>query len=94
MGMPHLPVQHFPTLPDSTELKFEHGALHTKRCTIARKQVPIEPGFLMTVHEAQGQTMGQVIVDLAMVSRATSLDGLLVLHDFDMRQITKRRWKV
>jgi len=45
MGMPHLPVQQFPTLLDSTELKFEHGASH-KRCTIARKQVPIEPDGL------------------------------------------------
>ena len=26
-----------------------------------------------------------------MVSRATSLDGLVVLHDFDARQITKQR---
>jgi len=100
VGMPHLPAHHFPVLPDSTELRFEHGASH-KRCTITRKQVPIEPGFAMTVHKAQGQTMGRVIVDLAgctgteppyvMVSRATSLDGLLVLRDFDARQISKRR---
>jgi len=100
VAMPHLPEHHFPILPDSTELKFEHGASH-KRCTITRKQVPIEPGFAMTVHKAQGQTMRRVIVDLAgcagteppyvMVSRATSLDGLLVLRDFDARQITKRQ---
>ena len=98
--MPHLPRHHFPILPDTTDLKFEHGASH-KRCTIKRKQVPIEPGFSMTVHKAQGQTLGRVIVDLAgcagteppyvMCSRATSLDGLAVLRDFNDRQITKRR---
>ena len=98
--MPHLPRHHFPILPDTTDLKFEHGGSH-KRCTIKRKQVPIEPGFSMTVHKAQGQTLNRVIVDLAgcagteppyvMCSRATSLDGLAVLRDFDDRQITKRR---
>jgi len=45
--------------------------------------------------------MKRVIIDLAgyagtespcvVVSRATSLNGPLVLHDFDARQITKRR---
>ena len=98
--MPHLPEGHFPILPDTTELKFEHGGSH-KRCTIKQKQVPIEPGFAMTIHKAQGQTMGCVIIDLmgcigtelpyVMVSRATSLDGLIVLQDFDAKQISKRR---
>lgn len=100
VGVPHLPDHHFPILVDTTELKFEHGGSH-KRCTIRRKQVPIEPGFAMTVHKAQGQTMERVIVDLAgcigiesayvMVSRATSLKGLMVLRDFDIQQIKKRR---
>ena len=98
--VPHLPRHHFPIMLDTTELKFEHGKSH-KRCTIRRKQVPIEPGFAVTVYKAQGQTMNRVIVDLTgctgteppymMVSRATSLDGLVVLRDFDARQITKRR---
>ena len=98
--MPHLPSHHFPILPDSTEIKFEHGVSH-KRCTIRRKQVPIELGFAMTVHKAQGQTMSKVIVDLAgcsgteppyvMASRATSLEGLLILRSFERKHITKRR---
>ncbi|KAF9063878.1 hypothetical protein BDP27DRAFT_1161469, partial [Rhodocollybia butyracea] len=51
----------------------------------------------MTAHKAQGQTLSHVIVDLqscrkteppyVMVSRATSLEGLLVLRDFDRRKI-------
>ena len=55
----------------------------------------------MTVHKAQGQTLGRVIVDLAgcigmeqpyvMVSRVTFLQGLVVLRDFDAWQIAKRR---
>jgi len=61
--IPHLPKHHFPILPDTTDLKFEHGGSH-KHCTIKQKQLPIEPGFAMTVHKMQGQTMGRVIVDL------------------------------
>ena len=98
--VPHLPKHHFPILPETTELRFEHGGSH-KRCTIQRKQVPIEPGFAMTVHKAQGRTMRRVVVDLegcsgteppyVMVSHATSMNGLFVLRDFGMKQITKWR---
>jgi hypothetical protein len=59
----------------------------------------IEPGFAITAHKAQGQTM-KVIVDVAscsgteqpyvMVSRSTSMDGLMILRDFDFGKITKR----
>jgi hypothetical protein len=88
-----------PVLPDVTELKFEHGASH-RRCTIKWKQVPIEPGFSITAHKAQGKTLQRVVVDRAgcsgteapyvMVSRATTLCGLGVLRGFDIKQITKR----
>ena len=90
----------FPILTDTIELKFEHGG-SLKRCMIKRKQVPIEPGPAMTVHKAQGQTMGCVIIDLmgcigteppyAMVSKAMSLGRLIVLRDFDAKQISKRQ---
>lgn len=98
--MPHLPERHFPILPDTTDITFEHGASR-KRCVIKRRQVPIEPGFAVTAHKSQGQTMDRVVVDLAgcsgteqpyvMVSRSSSLSGLVVLRDFDPGQITKRR---
>ena len=98
--IPHLPKHHFPILPDTTDLRFEHPSSH-RRCTIKRKQVPIEPGFAMTVHKAQGQTMKRVVIDLAgcagteppyvMVSRATSMQGVSILREFDVKQITKRR---
>jgi len=52
-----------------------------------------------TAHKAQGRTMERAIVDIAgcigteqpyvMVSRATSLSGVIVLHDFEDRQIIK-----
>ncbi|OSD06274.1 hypothetical protein PYCCODRAFT_1348340, partial [Trametes coccinea BRFM310] len=52
----------------------------------------------ITAHKAQGQTFKRVIVDLAgcrgtespyaMLSRATSLDGVLILCPFDKKKIT------
>ncbi|KAF8054605.1 hypothetical protein FPV67DRAFT_1391763, partial [Lyophyllum atratum] len=51
----------------------------------------------MTAHRAQGQTMERVIVDFAscrgteapyvMASRATSLEGLVVLRNFDAKKV-------
>ena len=65
--MPRLPVHHFPILPDTTVVTFERIASR-KCCIIKRKQVPVEPGFVMTVHKAQGQTMARVVVDRASCS--------------------------
>ena len=63
-------------------------------------QVPVEPGFAVTAHKAQGQTVDKVVVDLAgcsgteqpyvMVLRSTSIEGLIILREFDFNQITKR----
>ncbi|KAI0335956.1 hypothetical protein GY45DRAFT_1230080, partial [Cubamyces sp. BRFM 1775] len=54
----------------------------------------------ITAHKAQGQTFQKVIIDLAgctgteapyvMLSRATSLDGVLILRPFDQSKITCR----
>ncbi|KAF8181772.1 hypothetical protein BJ912DRAFT_805171, partial [Pholiota molesta] len=54
----------------------------------------------MTAHKAQGQTMGKVVIDLestkgteapyVMVSRVTSLDGLLILRKFSDKKIKCR----
>ena len=73
---------------ETTEFNFEYGG-SDERCTVNRKQMPIELGFAMTVYKVQGRTMERVIVDLTgcigtepsyiMVSRAMSLNGLLVL---------------
>lgn len=80
-----------PILCDSVALEFRRkGSPDKMNCQ--RKQVAIVPAFAMTAHRAQGQTMSHVIVDLdscstpeaayVMVSRATSLDGLMVLRPF------------
>ena len=68
--------------------------------TIQRTQLPILPAFAMTAHKAQGQTMEKVLVDLescrgtespyVMVSRVTSLEGLLILRPFKSSKIQCR----
>ncbi|KAI0750596.1 hypothetical protein BC629DRAFT_1263574, partial [Irpex lacteus] len=55
----------------------------------------------ITAHRAQGQTYSQVVVDLqstnsveaayVMVSRATSIQSLLILRPFELRRIRKRQ---
>ncbi|KZT31430.1 hypothetical protein SISSUDRAFT_963234, partial [Sistotremastrum suecicum HHB10207 ss-3] len=60
-------------------------------------QLPVLPCFAMTVYKAQGQTMDRVTIDLAecrgteepyvMISRATSLTGLIVLRPFPSHKL-------
>lgn len=83
-------------LQDTIDLTFRHPHSN-KKCLIKRTQLPIAPAFAMTAHKAQGQTMNKVIIDLescrgtespyVMVSRVTSLEGLLILRPFKFSKI-------
>jgi hypothetical protein len=86
-------------LQDTTNMTFRHP--HSgKKCTIQRTQLPILPAFALTAHKAQGQTMEKVLVDLesckgtespyVMISRVTSLKGLLILRPFKSSKIQCR----
>lgn len=97
--LPNLPSHHMAILQDTVELYFQHP--HSKKkCQIKRTQVPVLPGFAMTSHKAQGQSLSHVIVDLescsgteapyVMASRATSLQGLLILRPFRRSKISCR----
>ena len=92
-----LPKHHAVVLQDTIDLKFRHP--HSgKNCQIKRTQLPITPAFAMTAHKSQGQTMKKVIIDLegcrgteapyVMVSRVTSLEGLLILRPFNYAKIS------
>lgn len=97
--MPSLLPGQAVVLQDTIDLTFRHP--HSgKCCRIKRTQLPITPAFAMTMHKAQGQTMEKVIIDIegvrgteapyVMVSRVTSLDGLLILRDFRKEKINCR----
>ena len=95
--LPGLPPKHFPILPDTQDVTFEHP--YSKRTmTISRTQLPLAPAYAMTAHKAQGQTFGHVIIDLqscsgseapyVMLSRATSLNGVMILRPFKRSRIS------
>lgn len=100
-ALPNLPPKHIAVLPNDVEMKsFRHpNSGHT--CTLRRYQVPLDAAFAITAHKAQGQTIKKVVVDLAscigteaayvMVSRCTSLQGLMVLRPFPISKITVHR---
>jgi hypothetical protein len=97
-ALPHLPPKHVAVLPGEVEMKaFRHpnsGCSVTLRC----HQVPLDAAFAITAHKAQGWTMTQVVVDLnscigmeaayVMISRCTSLEGLMILWPFPITKIT------
>lgn len=95
--MTNLPPRHYSILPDTIRLKFTDQYTHASQ-TIYCTQAPIVPAFAMTAHQAQGQTMTQVIVDLEsccgtealyiMLFHASSLLGILVLHLFVSKKVT------
>ena len=99
-ALPHLQPYHIPILEDTVDMTFIHP-FSKRKCTIHRSQIPILPAFAMTVHKAQGQSLNNVIIDLdccsgtespyVMVSRATSLAGLLILRPFHKNKIRCRQ---
>jgi hypothetical protein len=100
-ALPNLPPNHFAVLPDNAEMKSLRHPNSGLSCTLRRYQVPVDAGFAITAHKAQGQTLEAVIVDLAscigmeaayvMVSRCTSLDGLRILRPFPIGKINAHR---
>ena len=63
----------------------------TRHCNVAvREKVPLKVAYAMTIHKAQGTTLHSVVVDCRYVTtpgqlgvavgRATSMDGLQVIH--------------
>ena len=96
--MPGLAPGLYPVMPDTCYFTFSHPRL-PKPLSVKRIQCPLVPAFAMTAHKSQGQSLQSVIIDLescrgteapyVMVSRATSLDGLLVYRPFDQAKIRR-----
>jgi len=99
--LPHLPPQHVAIISDTVEMRSITHPISGQKCTMKRFQVPLAPGFAITAHKAQGLTLPRVIVDLAscrgtespyvMVSRCTSLDGLMIMRPFPISKIRCHR---
>ena len=99
-GMPNLGDKEYPILADTTDIIFKHPWTK-KSITIKRTQIPLVPAYAMTAHKAQGQTFSNVILDIqscqgsespyVMLSRATSLDGVMILRPFDKGKVKCNR---
>ena len=100
-SLPNLPPKHVAVLPDEVEMKAFCHPVSSRSCTLHQFQVPLDAAFAITAHKAQGQTMTKVVVDLAscigtesayvMVSRCTSLEGLIILRPFPVQKISTHR---
>ncbi|KAF8332953.1 hypothetical protein F5887DRAFT_893920 [Amanita rubescens] len=85
----------YPIMPQSFYFSYTHRNRFT--WSVKRSQCPLVPGFAMTAHKSQGQTLSKVIVDLdscsgseapyVMISRVKSLSGLLIYWSFSKKRI-------
>jgi hypothetical protein len=98
--MPELPLQHVAIMRDTVQIKFKHP--HSgSTVSIKRAQLPILPAFSITAHKAQGKTLTRCVVNFTsckgsespyvMVSRVTSLEGLVILSPFTKDKISCRQ---
>lgn len=95
--LPHLGPDEFVALEDQVSVRVTDPYSHD-HLEFRRHSVPVVPAFAMTVYKAQGLTFPKVVVDLqgcrnleaayVMCSRVKSLDGLLILRDFERKKIT------
>ena len=98
--LPHLDPFHSVVITDTVDVLLRHP-FHGGDLKFKRTQVPILPGFAMTVHKSQGMTTDRAVVDLegckgtespyVMLSRVTTLEGLLILRPFAINRITCRQ---
>ncbi|KAJ3546688.1 hypothetical protein NMY22_g1957 [Coprinellus aureogranulatus] len=88
-----------PFFPTSTSIKYDIRHGQTISRSFRRRQVPLVPAYSYTDYKSQGRTLTRAIIDLAssrgqgiyvMLSRVTTLDGLLILRWFPQTKILQR----
>ncbi|KAK0518928.1 hypothetical protein OC834_007557 [Tilletia horrida] len=85
-----LPPGCVPIYPTTSSFNFQPGSSSATVYTVKRLQLPLQPGFAMTVHSAQGITSsGGVVVDLTKggfhtyvaASRATRREDIFLVRE-------------
>lgn len=99
-GVHGLRDHEFMVFPEDNAITFRHP-YSKANCTIHRKQLPIVPAYAVTSHKSQGQTYPKCLVDLndckgsespyVMLSRATSLQNVIILRPFNIGKIQCRQ---
>ncbi|KAE8219110.1 hypothetical protein CF319_g7135 [Tilletia indica] len=95
-SLTELPTGCIPILPTPSSFKFASNESGDTVQRVQRQQLPLQPGFAMTVHSAQGITSdGPIIVDLhrggfeayVAASRATRKDNLILVRPVTVQRL-------
>ncbi|KAE8250383.1 hypothetical protein A4X13_0g4771 [Tilletia indica] len=87
-----------PIYPTVSTFKFYPHPNRREVHRISRRQLPLQPGFAMTVHSAQGVTAtGGIVVDLrkggfrayVAASRATRQEDIFLIHEINKQHLNK-----
>lgn len=100
VGIPGVDPGLVPIFPETSTFEYKYisgGCIKTR--TVSRKQLPLLPGYSYTDFKSQGRTLERAVVDLytarsqgvyVMLSRAKSLEGILVMRWFPPTKIYQR----
>ncbi|KAJ3549401.1 hypothetical protein NMY22_g893 [Coprinellus aureogranulatus] len=96
---PGLPRGIVPLFPTSVSISHPINIGQLSAKSFRRRQIPIVPAYSYTDYKSQGRTLERAIVDITsargqgiyvMLSRVTSLNGLLILRWFPNNRILQR----
>jgi ATP-dependent exoDNAse (exonuclease V) alpha subunit len=94
--MPHLEAHEKVVFCETKTFTFRNEHTGESR-VITRQQLPLDAAYAITDYKSQGKTLKHVIVDIqssrmiqsiyVMLSRATSLDGIVILRPFNPKKV-------
>ena len=90
---PHLPPKFFPIEPISWTFS---TIIDGEKIHATRHQLPLQPGFAVTIHSAQGKTLPNILIDMGEnafgayvgASRATTCKELALMNKVSLNDLT------
>ena len=90
---PHLPPKFFPIEPISWTFS---TIIDGEKIHATRHQLPLQPGFAVTIHSAQGKTLPKILINMGEnafgayvgASRATTRKGLALMNKVSLNDLT------
>ena len=105
-----LPKNIVPIAPMCRNFEYKYkidGLQHSKRFSIKRKQIPLNPAFCLTNYKEQGESFHNLIVDFynppdkhpitmhniyVTLSRLHSISGLIILRDVKIKNLQNSKY--
>ena len=96
-----LPKGYFPVIPSTfsftTNITRNHNKSDLMKVKVTRHQLPIQPGFAVTGHSAQGKSLPKILASLheggfsayVAASRAFNRQGLCITHPVQLQDLRK-----